>query len=130
MKTHKILLLVFFIIQIIAVQVNAQLPSNLVRYWKFDESNGKLALDQISGESDSIHYIFNYEKPLSDPIRRTGIQGNALVFDGFSSWIEIPASKFKSPSDEMSISVWVAPRAFESGQGKKLSAIVNQQDLL
>ena len=32
------------------------------------------------------------------------------------------------PKGSFSISVWIAPRAFEHGDGGKLSAIVNQQD--
>lgn len=129
MKINKILLLVFFIFLAIAIHVNAQSKANLTGYWKFDELSGKIAIDQVSGESDSIHYIFNNEKPFSDPVRKKGIQGKALDFDGFSSWIEVPASKFKTPTDEISISVWIAPRAFEHGDGGKLSAIVNQQDI-
>lgn len=107
----------------------SQSPQNVVGYWRYDEQTGKITTDQATGKSDSIHYIFNNEKPYSDPIRRKGISGSSLEFDGFSSWIERPASGFVTPTGELAISVWVAPRAFEHGDSARISAIVNQQDL-
>jgi sucrose-6-phosphate hydrolase SacC (GH32 family) len=126
MKKACLIIIVFMLNLCLAYP---QSLKDLVGYWKFDEHGGKIALDMISGRADSIHYIFNNTKPLSDPIRRKGILYEALEFDGFSSWIERSASSFLTPSEQLSISVWVAPRDFESGQGGKLSAIVNQQDL-
>lgn len=108
--------------------VNAQLTNDLAGYWKFDEIKGKTAIDEVSGQPDSIHYIFNNIKPFNDPVRRNGIGGRALIFDGFSNYLERPANKFTTPAEAMTISVWIAPRAFEHGDGGKLSAIVNQQD--
>jgi sucrose-6-phosphate hydrolase SacC (GH32 family) len=107
----------------------AQTGKSLVGHWTFDEQKGKVALDAATNSVDSIHYIFNTVKPYNDPIRRKGIVKGTLVFDGFSNWIERPADKFITPTNALSISVWVAPRAFEHGDGNKLSAIVNQQNL-
>src|SRR5256885_13592669 len=77
---------------------NAQQGKDLVGYWKFDEAKGKVAVDQVTGSADSIHYIFNDTKYPSDPIRRKGIYDSALNFDGFSNWIIRPADKFKTPT--------------------------------
>lgn len=107
----------------------AQDPKGLIAYWKFDEQSGKVATDVVANTNDSIHYIFNQVKPYNDPLRRKGIAGNTLVFDGFSSWVQRSASDFQISPDAISVSVWVAPRAFEHGDGHKLSAIVNQQNL-
>jgi beta-fructofuranosidase len=109
--------------------VYSQTKNGIVGYWSFDESKGKIAVDKATGISDSIHYIFNTEKPLSDPIRRKGISEVALEFDGFSSWIKRNASSFVTPTEDLTISVWVAPRAFEHGDSGRLSAIVNQENL-
>jgi len=103
--------------------------NGLIAYWRFDEEKGKVALDAATNNKDSIHYIFNTTKPLHDPVRRRGISNEALVFDGFSSWIQRPSDKFVTPTKAITISAWVAPRAFEHGDGNKLSAIINQQDL-
>ncbi|HWI90699.1 MAG TPA: GH32 C-terminal domain-containing protein [Flavisolibacter sp.] len=109
--------------------INAQQGKDLAGYWKFDELKGKLAIDQVTGNVDSIHYIFNDTKYPSDPIRRNGIYNSALDFDGFSNWIARPADKFATPTKAITISVWVAPRAFEHGDSNRLSAIVNQQNI-
>jgi beta-fructofuranosidase len=125
----KVVFLIFVLITIAKQIGYAQIQNDLIGYWKFDEQNGKVTLDQTSGTSDSIHYIFNKQLPLSDPIRRKGILNRSLEFDGFSSWIERKASFSSTPIKEMSICVWVAPRAFEQGDSGRLSTIVNQQNI-
>lgn len=107
----------------------SQSANGLIGHWKFDEEKGKVAFDAVTNSVDSINYIFNTVTPSKDPVRRKGISNRALVFDGFSNWIERPSNKFVTPTNALSISVWVAPRAFEHGDGNKLSAIVNQQNL-
>lgn len=106
----------------------AQPNRKLIAHWRFDETAGKFALDDVSNIRDSIQYIFGDKQPFYDPVRRKGITGEALVFDGFSNCIERPATNFNTPANSLSISVWVAPRTFENGDGGKLSAIINQQD--
>ncbi len=115
------------LILLFAFNANSQTDKEVIAYWKFDEHVGKVARDQVSDKDDSIHYIFNTIKPFNDPVRRNGILNKALVFDGFSNWIERSAKDFHTPVNGITISVWVAPRAFENGDGGKLSAIVNQQ---
>lgn len=95
----------------------------------FDDK-GKSTIDVVEKKQDAIHYIFNDNKPYGDPLRKPGIIGNALEFDGFSSWIERPSQSFQTPTQAITISVWVAPRAFEHGDANKISAIVNQHDKL
>lgn len=127
-------------IKIVAVLVSLILAQNqigknyfendLIGYWPFD-GNGKTTKELVAGDVDSIHYVFNEArfKPSSDPIRRPGIKGDALVFDGFSTKIERAANEFNTPSSNISISVWVAPRSFGSGIGEKLYPIINQQNV-
>lgn len=104
---------------------------SLSAYWSFDEGKGSHLQDMKTNRVDSIHYIFNKArfKPNSGPLwQRKGIAGGALLFDGYSTWIERPAAAFKTPAQAITISVWIAPRAFEHGAEGKLSAIVNQHD--
>src|SRR5205085_4709860 len=122
-------LVVFAALFTVPFFTTAQQSGDLIGYWKFDETRGKRAVDEVSHQPDSIHYIFNNIKPYNDPVRRNGIAGEALIFDGFSNYIEQPANQFKTPTEAISISVWVAPRAFENGDSGKLSAIINQQNL-
>jgi beta-fructofuranosidase len=102
----------------------------LLAYWPFDEEGGSEAQDQVSGLKDSIEYIFNsprYTAP-ADPQRRVGIRGNALLFDGFSTWLRRSVDRIGKPGEALTIEAWVAPRSFEYGQENRLSAIVNQHD--
>jgi Beta-fructosidases (levanase/invertase) len=101
-----------------------------VAYWDFDEKNGLRAIDSITGTKDYIHYVFNsaVEKPSTDPKRVKGILNNALLFDGYSTWISRDAAEFKKPSDVITISAWVAPRTYEWGDLGQDSIIVNQQN--
>jgi hypothetical protein len=106
--------------------------NSLRGWWKFDEGHGKTTHEQISGVDDHIAYIFNNAryKPSSDPMWRDGIHGQALLFDGYSTWVTHPVNAFQTPTRAVTLSAWVAPRTFESGIGGQLSAIVNQHDRL
>lgn len=99
-----------------------------IAWWGFDEGRGHLAQDSISGLSDEIHYVFIHarNRAPADPIWAEGISGKALLFDGYSTWIERAAASAPVPGQALSVSVWAAPRAFEYGDDKRLSAIVNQ----
>ena len=125
---HLSSLLILAIIFFTSSIVKGQSDNGLVGHWMFDEIAGKHALDNVTKIEDSIQYIFNNIKPYKDPIRRNGILNKALVFDGFSNWIERPSGAFNTPTSAISISVWIAPRAFDHGDAGKLSAIVNQQN--
>jgi sucrose-6-phosphate hydrolase SacC (GH32 family) len=130
MKRTCIQLVTYFLLLVFLPGIiKAQTSKGLIAHWAFDEQKGKVAFDDASKTTDSIHYIFNTIKPYNDPIRRKGISNEALVFDGFSNWIQRTSAGFHTPVNAISISVWVAPRAFEHGDANKLSAIVNQQDL-
>lgn len=57
--------------------------------------------------------------------RENGIKGSALLFDGYSTYLTTPEVEL---NESFTISVWVAPRAFDMGADGKLSAIIDQQD--
>ncbi|NOU76708.1 glycoside hydrolase [Paenibacillus sp. LMG 31458] len=104
--------------------------TSLLAHWSFDEVLGKTAQDSISKMNDSIDYVFNHArfKASSDPQRRKGIRGNALLFDGYSTWIKRSADQISKPSDALTLEAWVAPRSYEFGDEHRLSAIINQHD--
>ncbi|GIV80155.1 MAG: hypothetical protein KatS3mg050_4549 [Litorilinea sp.] len=97
-------------------------------YWPFDEGAGSRTTEVISNVTDTIHYVFNDAKfkPDSDPLWKDGIKGKALLFDGYSTWIERPASAIFTPSSKLMIQAWVAPRSYEWGDLSQPSAIVSQ----
>lgn len=106
--------------------------STLAAGWHFDEGSGTTAGEIVSGSENPIAYVFNQArfKPSGDPMWRTGIRGQALLFDGYSTWVTHPLDAFNTPTAALTISAWLAPRTFEAGIGGQLSAIVNQHDRL
>jgi len=105
----------------------------LVGHWSFDEQSGEDVVDHISGEKQHVNYVFNKKnQPLlykkhSDPLwKKAGIDGGSLLFDGYSTFVE--KESFDTPEDQLSIGVWVAPRAFEWGDQNLLSAFVSQRN--
>jgi beta-fructofuranosidase len=119
-----------FLIVLISGTISAEAQANkgLSAFWGFDESSGKLVKERVSGQQDSVHSIFNTIPPFHDPLKRKGIKGEALVFDGNSNFIAMTGKIAQLSTNGFTISVWIAPRAFEHGDGGKLSAIINQQD--
>jgi len=111
-------------------QKEAELASGLVAYWPFDEESGQYAQDMIRAERDPVHYVFHEAKFTAphDPVRKKGVRGNALLFDGYSTWVERSAEESPSISEALTITAWVAPRSYEWGDEERLSAIVNQHD--
>ena len=102
---------------------------NTPMQWKFDETSGATA-DGGASHADPVAYVFNDAafKPDSDPLWTKGVVGGALLFDGYSTYIERPAAEALTPSGTLSISAWVAPRSYEWGDLGQASAIVNQHD--
>ncbi|WP_449538883.1 GH32 C-terminal domain-containing protein [Ferdinandcohnia sp. Marseille-Q9671] len=102
----------------------------VIAHWPFDESKAAKALDKVSGIEDSVEYVFNDAKykPSTDPLWKQGISNNALLFDGYSTWISRKAEDIIKPSSALTIEAWVAPRSYEWGDLGQLSAIVNQHN--
>jgi len=105
-------------------------PSDPQAYWPFDETSGDMAEERIGGVRDDIHFALGkgtYQAPVS-PIRRRGVSGNSLLFDGYSTYIRRDAASIPKPSDGLTVAFWAAPRTYGRGDGDRLSAIVNQHD--
>src|SRR5947209_8237495 len=101
-RTGFHLLCLFLLIFLAPPFLHAQNNKGLIGYWAFDEEKGKVAFDAATNNSDSIHSIFNSVRPYQDPVRRKGVAKGALVFDGFSNWIERTPDKFVAPTNALS----------------------------
>jgi sucrose-6-phosphate hydrolase SacC (GH32 family) len=99
------------------------LNNHALHQWGFDEGTGKVTLERVNSVSSYIHYALN-----SDPEWKNGISGKALLFDGYSNWIEVVPRKVHKPTESFSIEAWVAPRAYEWGDNGQTSVIMNQHD--
>ena len=96
-----------------------------------DETRGSEARERLSGRVDPVRFVFNRAryKPSSDPYWRRGcVAGGCLLFDGYSTFIEAPSLPETSAQTGFTLSAWVAPHAFEWGDGEKYSGLLSQYD--
>ena len=97
---------------------NTDADKNLILHYSLDESDGSLAKESVSGKDYTINYVFNEQnadslfKEPNDPLKKTGVKGNALYMDGFSN--NIVNKDFIAPESAITMSAWVAPRVFEN----------------
>ncbi|MFV9483545.1 GH32 C-terminal domain-containing protein [Christiangramia sp. ASW11-125] len=54
--------------------------------------------------------------------KEQGVKNGSLLFDGYSTYLEIKEVELKN---DFAISFWIAPRAFDSAIGNKLSSILD-----
>ncbi|MFG3246358.1 GH32 C-terminal domain-containing protein [Streptomyces sp. NPDC048187] len=105
-------------------------PQKPTARWDFDERTGAIAREAVSGSAIPVEYVFNDAryKPDSDPVRRRGVRGRALYFDGYSTCVTAEGPGKLDLADGMTIGVWIAPYAYEHGIDGKPQALVNQHD--
>ncbi|TLS49021.1 glycoside hydrolase [Paenibacillus antri] len=102
----------------------------LIAYWPFDERSGFDAEDRAGGVRDDIAYALRagkYQAPV-EPMRREGVVGACLSFDGYSTYIRRSASAIRPPGDALTILAWAAPRTYGRCEEDRLAPIVNQHD--
>lgn len=93
-------------------------------YIPFDET-GSRVVDVATQKSYDVNYVFeNAKYKESESAKRTlGVIGKALSFDGYSTYIETEG--LKKDTNALTISVWVAPRAYATRTEGKLTGIVS-----
>lgn len=101
--------------------------SNLLLHLGFDEGHNNIVTD-LSGsqQNRTIEYVYTnaiYQEAGESPLWRTGVKGTSLLFDGFSMKIRYPDIALDASA--LTISAWIAPRAFNYADGT-LNAIVAQ----
>ncbi|MDZ5712819.1 GH32 C-terminal domain-containing protein [Jeotgalibacillus haloalkalitolerans] len=99
------------------------LSEDALHQWAFNEARGIAAKDVGLDQLDDV----TAAKP-SGLEWKSGIDHGALLFDGYSNWMERPPENVQVPEGSFSIEAWVAPRAYEWGDEGKTSAIINQHD--
>ena len=86
----------------------------LVAWWKFDEGEGKSAIDSVTLKRDAISGNFRY---------LPGVSGSAIKFDGFTTHIVRKAGKAPRFAEAFSIEAWVALQVYPWNW----TAIVNRE---
>ena len=103
----------------------------LVAWWKFDEEKGKAALDSVSQNRDAISGNVKYVQ---------GASGNAIKFDGYTTYVARKAEDAPRLVDAFTIEAWIAPQTYswnwtgivdQAGEeaGKKKSADLTDAQL-
>lgn len=113
--------------------VDGTRPSGAIAHWAFDEQQGSTALEAVSSRRDQVDFVFNQPryKPASDPLWRAApacIRGGCLLFDGYSTGLSAPGLGAAQMQGGWTLSAWVAPHAFEWGDGGHYSAFLSQFD--
>ncbi|CAL9347035.1 hypothetical protein SUDANB176_00394 [Streptomyces sp. enrichment culture] len=105
-------------------------PQKATARWDFDERSGAVVREAVSGSASPVDYVFNdaRHKPDSDPVRRRGVRGRALYFDGYSTAVTADGPGELDLAGGMTVDVWIAPYAYEHGIDGKPQALVNQHD--
>ncbi|HMB51252.1 MAG TPA: LamG domain-containing protein, partial [Natronoarchaeum rubrum] len=102
-----------------------------VAHWSFDEGAGSTVEEAVSGRVDAIEHAFDDArfKPDEDPRWIDGVDGRALLFDGYSTRLEHGGTLFDDGVGALTIETWIAPRAFEGGATDRLSAVASQHSI-
>ena len=137
MKKRLLLVLLALLLMIPAALGETTEQDNVLLYLSFDEGEGA-AVQDLSGHLKDADVQYQYLAPAytdsMDPQwRGIGVEGGSLLFDGASTCIAYPPEDICVSGNALTISVWVAPRAFEwddpnaaSGGIAHLTAIIGQ----
>lgn len=112
---------------------------DLLLWLGFDEGKGTMVSDLSGHAADAeVHYGFTDAAFMDnqDPQwRDKGAVGGCLLFDGCTTYMEYPNNALKVSGDSLTVSAWIAPRAFDwddpngaANGTDTLTAIVDQAD--
>lgn len=117
MKKRLLLSLLVFALLIPSAFAETALEDSTLLYLSFDEGQGAVVRDGSGHLEDAdIQYQFltpAYIDPMEPEWRAVGISGGSLLFDGCSTCIAYAPEEICVSGSALTISVWVAPRAFE-----------------
>lgn len=85
----------------------------------------KMGFDEISGSTTTLEEVSGLSFPITNhynrPERISGISGNALRLDGFSTWVSLYPFGLNEFHDQLSIETWYATEAFNYEKSSVLS---------
>jgi sucrose-6-phosphate hydrolase SacC (GH32 family) len=101
---------------------------NLLLHLGFDENQGTTVHDLNNKVPDTtLNYVFNKPVFMDTPIEpswtNSGIKDGSVLFDGYSNYIRYNYSDIALKGDQLTLSVWLAPRNFESVSGEYTGVI-------
>ena len=95
----------------------AEAGTGEILYLSFDEGSGSTIEDRSGSLPEELVQYQYLTPPSTEPMdpqwRSAGVENGSLLFDGCSTYIAYDAGKITLSGNALTISVWVAPRAFE-----------------
>ena len=86
-------------------------------YLPFDKRADYLVSDaSLNQEDATLSYVYKDSASLTSPILpsyKTGVKGEALLFDGYSTYLTYPSSSLTVSGSSLTVSAWIAPRAYD-----------------
>ncbi len=117
MKKQWFLILIAAMLLLSAAYAETGPAEEPLLYLAFDEGQGAAVRDGSGHLQDAdIQYQYltpAYTEPMDPQWRTAGVEGGSLLFDGCSTCIAYNPEEICVSGSALSISVWVAPRAFE-----------------
>ena len=117
MKKQLFIALITIMLLLSAAYAETAPEGETLLYLSFDEGQGAVIQDRSGHLQEAdIQYQFltpAYTDPMDPQWRTTGVEGGSLLFDGCSTCIAYDPEDICVSGSALSISVWVAPRAFE-----------------
>ena len=107
-----------FIIPFIFIFIAANLSAQIVASFSFDETSGTSST--VENISNTVFQVSNH---FNKPERITGIEGNALRLDGYSTWAYNNGYEIAGINNVMTLSCWYATEAFNKEAGGLISMI-------
>ena len=117
MKKRLLALLLILTLLIPSAVAQTAQQDELMLYLPFDEGEGASVQD-ASGHLKDANVQYQYLAPaytdsMAPQWRSIGVEGGSLLFDGASTYVAYAPEDICVSGDKLTISVWVAPRAFE-----------------
>ena len=117
MKKRLLALLLILTLLIPSAVAQTAQQDELMLYLPFDEGEGASVQD-ASGHLKDANVQYQYLAPaytdsMAPQWRSIGVEGGSLLFDGASTYVAYAPEDICISGDKLTISVWVAPRAFE-----------------
>ena len=107
----------YLLLFILLIGLQAVWAQEIMKF-AFDESNfTKTATESVSGESFPIANHFER------PERITGVSGNALRLDGYSTWVYQDNYTFSDISKKLLVETWFTTESFTKEKAGILSQI-------
>lgn len=134
----RCIVLMFCLVSLIAVFTGCEKSDASLRlHLAFDEKSGTLAASSAGDLPEStVRYALSAgyaQDPIDPQWKDCGIHNGALLFDGYSTYVQYSYEDIVLKGMELTIEAWIAPRFFESNETgyredgtEQLTAIVSQ----